>query len=104
MKSLEAANLVSIIFIARSTRLLIYLTEIQTFATIGATLNQFSTSFGSLLFTLYSVFLVFAVIGGALWSGKVTDQSVVEFNASVPTLYYLLNFNDFGASLVTLFH
>lgn len=38
-----------------------------------------------------------------LWAGIITTVSK-QTNYSTPPLYYLMNFNDFGASLVTLFH
>ena len=40
----------------------------------------------------------------ALYSGKINTVSVVEAQISAPYMYYLMNFNDFYASLMTLFH
>ena len=53
---------------------------------------------------LYTVFYTYAFLGELLWGGKVTTRSAQVDDPNVPNLYYLMNFNDFGASLVTLFH
>jgi len=53
--------------------------------------------------TLYTIYFTYATLGMLLWSGVITTISVKELS-SLPTLYYLMNFNDFGASLITLFH
>ena len=36
------------------------------------------------------------------FGGQLTDKTYIESGA--PSFYYLMNFNDFGSSLVTLFH
>ena len=33
-----------------------------------------------------------------------TIENLEKYSPSTPTLYYLMNFNDYGSSLVTLFH
>jgi hypothetical protein len=38
------------------------------------------------------------------FGGIITTVSSQVYDNTTPALYYLLNFNDFGASLVTLFH
>ncbi len=38
-----------------------------------------------------------------LWAAKITTVSA-QVNSTTPALYYLMNFNDFFMSLVTLFH
>ena len=53
---------------------------------------------------LYTVFYTYAFVGEAVWGGRVTTTSVQVSDPNVPGLYYLMNFNDFGSSLVTLFH
>ena len=53
---------------------------------------------------LYTVFYTYAFVGEAVWGGRVTTTSVQVLDPNVPGLYYLMNFNDFGSSLVTLFH
>ena len=53
---------------------------------------------------LYTVFFTYAFLGEYLWGGRVTTASKQSVDSDVPNLYYLMNFNDFGSSMVTLFH
>ena len=53
---------------------------------------------------LYTIFFTYAYLGEFMWGGKVTTKSAQTEDASLPTLYYLMNFNDFANSMVTLFH
>jgi two pore calcium channel protein len=52
---------------------------------------------------MYTVYYVFAQVGMLLWASKITTVSA-QINFTTPPLYYLMNFNDFFMSLVTLFH
>ena len=88
----------------RYLRLLTYAAELTDFLKIVETFKRFSTPFGHMLATLYTVMFVFAVIGIKLYSGKITTESVVYTQIDAPYMYYLMNFNDFYASLMTLFH
>ena len=56
------------------------------------------------MFSLYSVMFFYAVIGEFFFAGMITMQSVKESTFSASNLYYLINFNDLYASMVTLFH
>ena len=53
---------------------------------------------------LYTIFFTYAYVGEFMWGGKVTTKSAQTADAGLPTLYYLMNFNDFANSMVTLFH
>lgn len=81
-----------------------YMTELQRFHEISETYNQFSRPFGTMVLAIYTVFFVYAIVGMMLWNGVITTSEIAKYNGKVPILYYLMNFNDFGASLVTLFH
>ena len=67
-------------------------------------MKKFTLPFLSITVNLYTVFYTYAFIGEAMWGGKVTTTSAQTRDPEVPGLYYLMNFNDFGSSLVTLFH
>lgn len=60
--------------------------------------------FLTMLLSLYTVYYVFANIGMFLWSGLITTNTQVLVKNQIPVLYYLMNFNDFLSSFVTLFH
>ena len=54
--------------------------------------------------SLYTVFYLFSLIGQILYGGEITTESAQVLDVEIPPLYYLMNFNDFPASMVTLFH
>lgn len=56
-----------------------------------------------MLTTLYMVFYIYALFGMHAFSGLITESSAQVYNPGIPTLYYLINFNDFATSMVTLF-
>jgi two pore calcium channel protein len=102
-ETLEGVKFVCIIFFIRSFRVVTLLSELENFEVIFNTFHRFTTPFATMCLTMYTVFFVYANIGMLLWSAKITTVSK-QVNYSTPPLYYLMNFNDFGASLVTLFH
>jgi len=53
--------------------------------------------------SLYTVYYIFAILGQLLYGGMVTTKSAQINSSKIPALYYLMNFNDFGAGMVTLF-
>lgn len=59
--------------------------------------------FGKLLF-LYIIYYIFAIIGAMIFGGVINLEAVLMYSRETPAYYYLLNFNSFAASLVTLFH
>ena len=65
---------------------------------------SFVGPFISMLMTLYLVFYTYSAIGELLFGGKITTVSVQVRDPGIPALYYLVNFNDFGSSIITLFH
>ena len=103
-QQLEAARILCLLFVARAFRFMFYMTELQRFHEISETYNQFSRPFGTMVLAIYTVFFVYAIVGMMLWNGVITTSEIAKYNGKVPILYYLMNFNDFGASLVTLFH
>mmetsp|Transcript_109276 Transcript_109276/g.151220 ORF Transcript_109276/g.151220 Transcript_109276/m.151220 type:complete len:134 (+) Transcript_109276:2036-2437(+) len=54
--------------------------------------------------SLYTIFFFYAIVGQASFGGLVTTESAQLYDPKIPDLYYLMNFNDFMSSLVTLFH
>ena len=59
--------------------------------------------FISAMLSLYIVFFIYVQVGMILFGGKINIYSTT-IDDSVPGLYYLLNFNSFGAGMITLFH
>lgn len=56
-----------------------------------------------MLLSLYAIYFWFALLGIYLYGGKITTESEQVNDTEIPPLYYLLNFNDFLGSLLTLF-
>ena len=54
--------------------------------------------------TLYLIMYIYAQIGMLMYGGMVTISLLQNNQAQIDQFYYLMNFNDFGCSLVTLFH
>jgi Ion transport protein len=98
VKFLEAITII------RLLRLTIYLEEMQTFRIIVETLKSLMSPFWSVITVLFSIFYVFAVIGMAMFGGKISVYTeAIRNNDSTPFNWGLNNFNDFTASFVTLF-
>ena len=53
---------------------------------------------------LYTLFYTYAYIGEFTWGGRITTKSEQTSDDDIPALHYLMAFNDFGQSMVTLFH
>ena len=58
----------------------------------------------SKLFFLYIIFYFYAILGSRLYGGLINRDAVFKMSPRSPPLYFLLNFNDYASSLVTLFH
>jgi hypothetical protein len=54
------------------------------------------------LFFLYMVYFFYASLGSILYGGAITRKTATE--ASAVPFYWLMNFNDFGYGIITLFH
>ena len=71
---------------------------------IFSTFLRFSTPLFTMCLSLYTIYFVFANFGMLFFSAKITTISSQVYNLGTPPLYYLMNFNDFPSSFVTLFH
>lgn len=86
----------------RNFRLFFFLNENQNVQVMTETTKHISKPIlGKFLF-IYMVFYVYAQFGTLLLGGCVTYENF-ETKGGSPHFYYLLNFNDFGAAMVTLF-
>jgi len=97
-------SLCCIVFLLRTLRLVHLLTELRQFKMIIGTFMKFNKSFFTMCLTLYTVFFFFAEFGMLFFSGRITTTSAQSRDFSTPPLWYLMNFNDFASSLITLFH
>ena len=77
--------------------------ELKEFQVIVATMDNLTAPIISKLIFLYVLFYLYAILGSRLYGGDVNVNSVNENSPSSPAFYYLLNFNSFASSMVTLF-
>ena len=52
---------------------------------------------------LYVIYNFYAVFGQFFFGGQISTTSAQIEDPSIPALYYLMNFNDFASSMITLF-
>jgi len=103
-QKIKITRLLSITLLIRNLRLLSLFWELQDFRKITETFKRFSMPFLTIMFSLYSVMFFFAVIGEFFFSGLITISSVKNADIEASKMYFLINFNDLYASMITLFH
>ena len=91
------------ICIIRNVRIGTLLKEIQIFKNLHEFCVKMTKPLLMMFVSMYFFFYCFAVLGNMLLGGKVTTSSAQIEDAGVPTLYYLLNFNDLASSIITLY-
>ena len=92
------------VYFIRFIRIGEFFTEVYQFLIIRDTLTKFTLPFMFTMVNLYTLFYTYAYWGEFIWGGKITTKSEQINDDGTPALYYLMNFNDFGSSMVTLFH
>ena len=60
--------------------------------------------FLTIMFSLYSVMFFYAIIGEFFYGGLITTKAVEDHQIDPSNMYFLINFNDLYASMITLFH
>ena len=91
------------IFIFRNARLIKDMRMIKSFEFIVQTLGYLTKPILTKFFFIYLVFYEYAYLGEIIFGGHVTYEGYMSMKESYPPLYYLMNFNDFGSSLVVLY-
>ena len=74
------------------------LSEIQL---IYKTCRRLTAPFITMFASLYLIFYLYAQLGMYCFGGGI---KILDLESAQPNLYYLMNFNDFGMSMITLFH
>lgn len=80
------------------------MSELKDFKIIVATTQNLTKTFLVKGLFLYMVFYCYAFVGMKVFGGQINRESVHKYSPDSPVFYYLLNFNTFTASLITLFH
>ena len=99
-----AAKVLELTIFIRASKMLTLLYEVKDFRIIIETMRNLLAPLLNLLGILMIIYYLFALVGMLLFGGKIRKGiPEIESDASIPTTYYLDNFNDLFSSFVTLF-
>ena len=91
-------------FMIRNCHIVRLLVVMPEFAVLLQTTRSLMSPFFTLIVALYTAFYFYAIWGMIWFGGLVKVGGPQAEDSGIPPLYYLINFNDFGMSMVTLFH
>lgn len=97
------ASLLSFAFLLRNLRISILLQEVQSFKVIMQMIMKMTMPLLYQLSCLYLVFYIFSMIGMYGLSGVIRQPNFHSEDGIPNNLYYLVNFNDLGMSIHTLY-
>ena len=97
------ATYLSFSFVLRNLRITILLEEVKAFKVIMQMVMKMTVPILYMFAVLYIVFYVFAIIGMYGLGGVIRQPNFHSEDGSSNNLYYLINFNDLGSSIVTLY-
>lgn len=97
------ASYVSFSFIIRNLRISYLLAEIKEFKVIMNMVMKMTIPIMYMMACLYIVYYAFALIGMYGLSGQIVMPNFHSEAGISNNLYYLINFNDLGSSMVTLY-
>ena len=87
----------------RNIRAFSLLIELENMRLIAETSRLISKPIMGKFLFIYLVFYIYAQIGASWFGGKMTLEVFTEKCDEALPLYWLLNFNDFSAAIITLF-
>ena len=99
----NGASLLSFAFLIRNLRISILLGERREFRVIMDMCSKMTMPLMTQLACLYIIFYVFAIFGIAGLEGAIRMPRFHSGGGIPNNLYYLVNFNDLGSSMVTLY-
>ena len=104
MAVLAISKIFELIILLRVVKLLTLMYEVRVLRLILETLKNLASPMKNLLVVFISIFYGFTALGSFFFGGKITVNSPeILSDLSIPQFYYLVNFNDFISSCVTLF-
>ena len=94
----------NIVFIIRNARLIIYLDVVRDAKFVSETVKYLTKPILTKFFFVYIIFYEYAYMGMVFFGGEISfDVYKQKLSGNYPSFYYLMNFNDFGSSLIVLF-
>ena len=97
------ASYVLFSFLVRNLRISYLLSEVKAFKVIMDMIMKMTIPIMYMLACLYIVYYVFAIVGMFGLSGEIKVPRFHGEDGIPNNLYYLVNFNDLGSSMVTLY-
>ena len=97
------------IILFRVMRISPFLTELEQWNFFARAVTVMKGPFLNLVFSLFSVYFLWTIVGIEIYGGLVDTQLFVEIdrlngdNTEIGPTYMWLNFNDFASGLITLF-
>ena len=94
----------NIVFILRNARLFTYLDVVRDAKFVSETIKYLTKPILTKFFFCYIIFYEYAYMGQLMFGGRISyDVYREKLSGNYPAFYYLMNFNDFGSSLIVLF-
>ena len=97
------ASLLTFAFMLRNLRLTVLLEEVKAFKIVMQMIMKMTVPILYMLACLYVVYYLFAIIGMYGLGGKILQPNFHSEDGIPNNLYYLVNFNDLGSSMATLY-
>lgn len=102
------SDLIQGVILFRLLRIFSFLSELEQWQFFMKAIKVMRGPFFNLVFTLYSLYFVYTLIGMELFGGKINSETfalMFELNpdAEIGFDYIWLNFNDYSSGLITLF-
>ena len=99
----QGASLLTFAFMLRNLRMSILLEEVKSFKIVMQMIMKMTVPIMYMLACLYVVYYLFAIIGMFGLGGLIIQPNFHSEDSIPNNLYYLVNFNDLGSSLATLY-
>ena len=99
----QGASMLSFAFLMRNLRISYLLQEVKEFKVIMEMIMKMTVPILFMLCALYLVFYAFAIVGMYGLGGEIQQPNFHSESGIPNNLYYLVNFNDLGQSMVTLY-
>jgi len=99
----DGASMLSFAFLLRNLRISYLLQEVREFKVIMEMVMKMTAPILSMFACLYVIFYIFSIIGIYGLGGLIREPLFHSEDGIPNNLYYLVNFNDLGSSMVTLY-
>ena len=102
-------DMLQVVMLLRLLRIFEFLSELEQWDFFSRAVNVMKGPFFNLVFSLYSLFFLYSLIGGEIYGGLIDTElfklidEINGDNTEIGPSYMWLNFNDFASGIITLF-